>query len=409
MTFQKTRPESLLEELRWYQNYEAIQEAVTAFDKGTELSEIHGPPTAACHKEDCNRCYTIMACLIEKAARIVRADKSQTLFDVMRSPLYQRMLNSTLRMHISGNGILLKEDKSKAAGAISEIAELALVGSHVAHGLRTYEVSEGLLERLKLTGLNGVPDDEVRLPYASTMFQFPRGCIRTTAVGAGEKTGALVDITAALLREFSKTYSGLGPTPQRMVELSLFGYRAFDKDSREFMVFTIELPLGVDWYDRINLMQKFDPLGASVDDFTAFNSFMPVFWDLLVNLILYSTWPEEGQREEATRNPEAARLMEQLKKHQKGSHKHDRAKAALKRVPLYRRIVLGRTVTAVPPSPTGEGDLLKVRTLVQGHWMRVAIGPGKPNERKDRKWVFRQPFWRGPEGAVEGTNRHRLT
>lgn len=409
MAFQKTRTEALLEELRWYQNYEAIQSAVTAMERGADPSEVHGPPTAACRNENCNRCYILMACLIEVSARTVRADKSQTLFDVMRSPLYQTMLKSSLRMHTSGDGVMLKEDKTKAAGAISEIAELALVGSHVCHGLRTYEVSEGLLERLKLTGLNGVPDDEVRLPYASTMFQFPRGSIRTVAVSAGEDAGTLMDITGALLREFSKTYSGIGPTPQRMVELSLFGYRAFDPESREFMVFTIELPLGVDWSERLNMMQKFDPLGASKADFSAFNRFMPVFWDLLVNLILYATWPEAGQREDATYNPEAAKLLDQMKRHQKGSHKHDRAKAALKRTPLYRRIVLGRTVAAVPPSPTGEGDLLKVRTLVQGHWMRVAVGPGRPNERTDRKWVFRQPFWRGPEGAVEGTHRHRLT
>jgi hypothetical protein len=401
MTFTKTRSETLLEELRWYQNYDAIQSATTALEGGADPADVHGPATDACHREECNRCYTLMACLIEMAARSVRRDKSATLFDVMRSPLYQRMLKATLR-YTEGDA------KSKTAGAISEIAELSLVGSHVAHGLRTYEVSEGLLERLKLTGLNGVPDDEVRLPFASTMFQFPRGCIRTVAIGAGETSGTLVDVTGVLLREFAKTYSGLGPEPQRMVELSLFGHRSFDRSSREFMVFTIELPLNVAWSERLDLMQKFDPMGVSDADFTPFIRFMPVFWDLLVNLILYATWPEAGQREEVTRNADAAKLLDQMKRHQKGTHKHDRAKTALKRTPLYRRIVLGRTVTAVPHSPTGEGGLLKVRTLVQGHWMRVAIGPGKTNERKDRKWIYREPFWRGPEGAPEGTNRHRM-
>ncbi len=45
-----------------------------------------------------------------------------------------------------------------------------------------------------------------------------------------------------------------------------------------------------------------------------------------------------------------------------------------------------------------------VQTLVRGHYQRVAVGPG----RTGRRWVHREPFWRGPEDAPVAVHTHRL-
>lgn len=398
MAYETTRSEALLDTLNWYQNLDAIRDIAGRLEQQhTNPIDLHrGPITDLCRASECAGCQSVFGALIEYAARMLRRDNSTTMFDVLRTPVYRNMIES-----ISRTASFMTQNDS--LGCLTEVAEMAVVGSHVAHGLRTYEVSEGLLERLKLTGLQGIPDEDVRLPFASTYFQFNRGMLRLQATA-----DRLVDVTGVLLREFQKTYAGLGSAPKRMVELSLFGKRSFEPDAPEFMVFSIELQMGVAWQDRFDGFVKLDASGDTGGDFSPFQSFMPAFWELMVNIILYATWPEAGQREEVVHNPVAAKLIEQVKKHQKGTHKHERAKDALKRTPHYRRIVLGRTVSALPPAPAG-GDPLKVRTLVQGHWMRVAVGPGKPNERKDRKWIFREPFWRGPEGADEGSNRYRLT
>jgi hypothetical protein len=45
-----------------------------------------------------------------------------------------------------------------------------------------------------------------------------------------------------------------------------------------------------------------------------------------------------------------------------------------------------------------------VQTLVRGHFQRVAVGAG----RVGRKWVEKEPYWRGPEDGPMALRPHRL-
>jgi hypothetical protein len=54
---------------------------------------------------------------------------------------------------------------------------------------------------------------------------------------------------------------------------------------------------------------------------------------------------------------------------------------------------------------SGErGTSPSVQTLVRGHYQRVAVGPG----RLERRWIHREPFWRGPEDAPQAVHVHRV-
>lgn len=51
-----------------------------------------------------------------------------------------------------------------------------------------------------------------------------------------------------------------------------------------------------------------------------------------------------------------------------------------------------------------RGTSPSVQTLVRGHFQRVAVGAG----RAGRKWVQKEPYWRGPEDAPVAVRPHRL-
>lgn len=52
----------------------------------------------------------------------------------------------------------------------------------------------------------------------------------------------------------------------------------------------------------------------------------------------------------------------------------------------------------------GTGSAVTVRTLVMAHWKDQPHGPG----RQERKRIFIEPYWRGPEGAATVVRPHAL-
>jgi hypothetical protein len=52
----------------------------------------------------------------------------------------------------------------------------------------------------------------------------------------------------------------------------------------------------------------------------------------------------------------------------------------------------------------GKGRLLAIQSLVRGHYKRQVCGTG----RTDRKIVFIEPYWRGPEDAPIAVRPHNV-
>lgn len=78
--------------------------------------------------------------------------------------------------------------------------------------------------------------------------------------------------------------------------------------------------------------------------------------------------------------------------------------------PISRVFTVGEPIErdfrpAVAAYLGGERDSLKVQSLVAGHHKRQACGPNGA----DRKWVFIQPYWRGPEAAPILVREHVLS
>lgn len=78
--------------------------------------------------------------------------------------------------------------------------------------------------------------------------------------------------------------------------------------------------------------------------------------------------------------------------------------------PPHRRFVLTQPVRhdfrrAVRQySRHGKGRVTNVQCVVSGHWKMQPYGPG----RSERKRIFIEPYWRGPEDAPIALRPHKL-
>jgi hypothetical protein len=379
---EKTLTETLLDYSGWYTDPTGIKRLTDQCDKD------FGAFTHL-HTGDINiQAKQRAAVVIEMAAREFRKNPRLSVFDLMLSPFFDKMLTFSQQREKDTRISNLTVD------TIRNLSQLAAVGAHVASGLQVYEVTDGLLERLKMTSTEDLSIEDVKFPYPSTWFQFPKGAIRTRGIDL-----TLMDVVGCMIREVDR-----GPTKARVVELTVTATEAFS-EYMPFILYSVELPFHAKWEDMLSNMEMFTmKRDTNNEAYFSFEAFLPTLWDLLVNLLMYATHPDAANILELW-NPDYTRLKEQVSKHPKGSHKRDRAKEQLRHTPPQHRIVLGRGVTPLPPLPPSEkGAPLALRTLVQGHWQRYAIGKG----RTDRTWKFRSPFWRGPEGAPESRPRHTM-
>ena len=364
-----TATERHLEEIGWYSHQSEMQRGAEALEAGL----VQEPPEPYSVEDIARIGSGLEGSFTALALKEFRADRNRTVLQVLRGGVFQKVLQVE-------------------PSALETFAGVVCTAQHLAGGMHTYEVARGLVERFKLTGTQGLASEDVRLPFAATMIQFPRGAIRAL------HRATLTDATGVLLHEVA------GSDGSRLMELHLFGAAAFRLEARDKLLMSVVCEIRDD--GRMLLPEKHlvvsqGKIGPLEQESTA--AFLHALWGLLVNILMYATWPESGQIEEVVHNPVAAKLQEQMKKHPKGTHKYERARAALRNMPIYRRRVLGRRVSELPD---GSGDPLKVRTLVQGHWQRFAIGPGKPQDRTGRKWAFCEPFWRGPVDAEVTPPRH---
>ena len=390
----KTHSELMLEKTQWYANQNESKKLADACTLDPEVFISSFDYSRSLGPQGTLRSSTT----IEIALREFRNNPKLGVLDLMELPFFKWMLKHAHEQQKWSEGAALpKQFTAKfdtiVYDTVRHATELGCVAAHLASGMHVYEVSEGLIERLKLTSTDDLTIDDVKFPYPTTWFQFPRGAIRTVGLDM-----ALLDVVGCMVREVVRTNS-----KARMLELTVIAALAFQKDSPSFVLYNVEIPLHLKWDALLASMEMYTLRRSQTQEaFESFESFVPALWDLLINLLMYATHPDAASILEVW-NPDYTRLKEQVQKHPKGSHKRERAKEQLRLTAPRHRIILGRGVTPLPPPPPQEkGAPLAVRTLVQGHWQRFATGKG----RVDRTWKFRSPFWRGPEGAPESNARH---
>lgn len=268
---------------------------------------------------------------------------------------------------------------------------------HTCHrlaGQRVYELSLGLAERLLVTELRGLETNDLRLPYRSIYIVIPAELGLTLInESTGEHSLAGVYVTE-YEREGLKKWKLLFWGPPNAQSVNEYDDTLFH--------FTVSLPVGQSLDEALDFSEYrkvVGPRSTAISEKYYHEKWRPLF-KLVMNTVVYCTWPDAEFRE--VQNPEFVRLQEQMKKHPKGSNKYERTRDRLRETLQQRRIVLG---TSLPRFERAhEGSPMTVRVLVSGHWKRQVYGEG----RALRKWIFIQPFWRGPDDASESNPRRVL-
>jgi hypothetical protein len=259
-------------------------------------------------------------------------------------------------------------------------------------GRRTYTVGQGLGRQLLATELRGVRCDDLRLPYATIYVVVDPGLgfrVFNQHTGMHPLYGAYVTDDAGGWRLM---LCGGGQGHDDALTHFHVNLTAFESVDASLGALRDHVMRGDSDWARQQGMSGAD-VGALVDDW--FSIFR---W--LMNLVFYVTHVEPGDHVET--NLELSRLRERARK--ATGKKREKLLARAREQKSVRHIIVGQRVRVDPsmPANTGQARTLLRRTLVAGHWQRFAVGPG----RVDRKWKFREPFWRG--SGEEVPRRHEV-
>jgi len=323
-------------------------------------------------------------------------------------------------------------DTARAGGMMSVIGIREL---HRA-SKKVYEVAPGLCEMLHHTELRGLYGRDLKLPYETLYIQIPPGFVvedgKTPPVGerALVRQHAGASFTGIYVHELVNDDGCPGLIenggPSRIWSFVLWEaatpYRAEKPLSGTNIIFNLQL------YENLKIEESIAASAASEEQIIqdralsqAGHSAIKTFkkgeahetwvsaFKLVMNLMMYLHSPDAEILFESD-NKEARDLKARLDKLPKGNKKDD-LKARYKTLDPQYRYRVGKSLImrvvedALQPKQTKfqtNGPLL-VRTLVTGHYRRVALGPryecvpwAPLEERKERRvWVL--PFWRGSE------------
>ena len=124
----------------------------------------------------------------------------------------------------------------------------------------------------------------------------------------------------------------------------------------------------------------------------------------LMNCVIYIT-RDDADLMFADTSPEYSRMRARMLAAK--DRKREELKKRLKGLKNNVRVVVGKNYTisrwdTKHASRSGDGNRhISVRTLVSGHWRNQPCGVGN----QDRKTIWIEPFWRGPEDAPLTTKR----
>lgn len=306
---------------------------------------------------------------------------------------------------------VLERGARTAANAWGDYIVGLMTAWHGAHhescGRPVYEVSTALAEKLKYTELRGLTTNDLRLPQKN-IFVFVPEEVADLHILARDP--------AFRVRGFYITEDL--PYPDAAKDMSV-GYMPNYKEDftgRVWRILAVSCKPG-DAQD-MERMQPFTiplPDGALADDVFALIPKEIVGWtDIFrwaMNVVIYSTWPE-ADVEHVIADKEARQLWERMERQPKGK-KRDELRERFKALDPLRRTYLGRHVARWTPEERAgvlaqvEGQPALTRIRVVGHWRRYHVGEG----RKDLKWNWIEPYWKGPVDAPlsETASRRVLT
>ena len=273
--------------------------------------------------------------------------------------------------------------------------------TYVANGRRIYEVSPGLGQRLRLTEVRGIKGKDLHLPYKAIYISVPRSAElivpRPKDQGIGKAQSPLDGL---LLREVATS----DPVVRRLRIVAV--NQEFPEDLMFESWIWMEMPL-IDEEPLTTTLENFRAKTPVVNDILYSQQWKDVF-QLVMNVILYATMPDLDE-ETFIPNEEARRLWKKIRTN-KNPKQILKAKKELAKSPhvtvrqLGNKIRVDRTMSVEAFIKSNDGRALNIRVLVAGHHKWQVYGKG----RSERKRIFIEPYWRGPEDAPMSESRHQL-
>lgn len=313
------------------------------------------------------------------------------------------------RGHQSRYGRPISEEAFRSGLAADESAQRMLTGimgdylsmlNFEKAGRKVFQISSALVDRLAATAMDA-PSEYLRLPFPSCLF-----VIRApTAIDDLYKIGGGQPCYDAPLSIFLSEFESRG---MRKIMIQVFHsndvvFHSFVK--RELLIhpeWTIERSLCTDWttlFEQNPDWGAADP-AAKCEDESVFYDDGLQFFRIVVNTILYlaSSDPDISLRASPVEalSVRAAATLNRYKKHEllEEASRYSALDGAIAGANVAPIIVAPRCAVVSAKHGAAQTRPNK-RIIVRGHWRNQAYGEGMA----DRKLIWIQPYWKGPEMA----------
>lgn len=283
-------------------------------------------------------------------------------------------------------------------------------------GKKTYTLTPKLTEALRATKLNKYPADLLRSPHAGIYIEFPQKAFfsvaNADAITPSETGYVTLPVEGVYILEDDAVehmrlwriiiVSQYTEKPATNVQVNHFYIPLVDgisvdeclSISTEMMKGQKELPVVVKGSNRITSIGGNH--GISWDK-KVIDCAVEIF-KFVMNVVIYLTH-SDADATFVHISPEYANFKERMLKAQ--GKKREELKQRMRGLNPGVRILLGKDYVIKrwdgDAKVAGEatGRHITVRTLVSGHWRNQACGIGS----LDRKTIWIEPHWRGPEAA----------
>lgn len=273
------------------------------------------------------------------------------------------------------------------------------MGAHLIAGTKVYLPSRGLAEQLRYTELRGVTSSDLKLPYRAIYLMVPE---QADLKIWNDSSGWHKTIGIYLVEEWRKESRSWRFLVCGETKPIVLGHGIVDENDA-LVYFNVPLPVDMKLADALATAQEDvvrDTQNLKEEGKDTFGPMVDEWQDIFrwaMNVVLYAT-TDEAEWEQFVGNKEARRLLERIGKLDPRSKRRKNLQGKLNRIRLYRRVLLGKSVTARRGNWT-----LTIRIRVRGHWRDQPYGPDRMYRK--RKWI--EPYWKGPDEIGGGDDRRQ--
>lgn len=278
-------------------------------------------------------------------------------------------------------------------------------------GEREFHLSKPLAESLLLTEIQGIPNEDLRLPFPSFILRIPPGIIdnfhevtgwhSVRAIFVSEVCAPLNPVGGIpLIEKFINSTASLPEQTEVKRQLAFYALGATNERSVDVhdgcdSYWHVPIPEGegATVEKAIQWVMERPRNGVVMRTATKNEDAMLLTTRLILNAILYISLPSADVKREGL--AEIEKLREQSRKHPKGSHKHTRTLEKLKEAEKKHNIykvggsikVPAEISQAASEEAQGHGRTYTAAWLTRGHFRNQAHG---------KKWSEHKLIWVAP-------------